>query len=245
LNRIVKTSIGHRKARTLVLLFILVHLAFVTGCQTAAQRKANWLQAEREVLKQRDKVCYQDIKYKYQKEKDVLHYMEPWLDTDTDYGATKGFFDGGGKIPTDYEVKIIVGIYNDIAHCRAQMIEGVQRIDPNMVPVYIQSYRASDLSMNELIERKISWNEAYERKLAVDSETDQKIRAEILRLEKEVELNNTAELANQRMESQAGSASILKSQQNALEDKLRQQQVMKPVTTNCVNRNGNMVCTSF
>lgn len=228
----------------LVVWIMLVNLVLVAGCQTAAQRKADWLQAEREIIKQRDKVCYQDIKSKYQKEKDVLNFMEPWLDTDTDYGATKGFFDGGGKIPTDYEVKIVIGIYNDIAHCRAQLIEGVQRIEPNMVPIYVQSYRAADLSMNELIERKISWNEAYEKKLVLDSETDQKIRAEILRLEKEAELYNAAELANQRMDSQAGSASILKSQQNALEDKLRQQQLMKPITTNCINRNGNMICTS-
>jgi hypothetical protein len=243
---ILRISIDGFKRCFACLLLVILTLALFTGCQTAAQRKVEWLQTEHEVLKQRDRVCYQNIKYKHEKDKDVLNYMEPWLDSDTANGFNKGFFDGGGKIPTDYEVKIIIGIYNDIANCRAQMIEGVKRIDPGMVPIYVLSYRASDLSMAELIERKISWKEAYERKLALDNDTDQKIRAELSRLERELELSQSTELANQRADAQSGSSSILQSQQDALDNRLRKQQLInKPVTTTCVNRDGNIVCHTF
>lgn len=237
----------HFFKRWFALLWLLIlTLPFLTGCQASIQRQEAWLQAEHEVLKQRDKICYQNIKQKHAKDKDVLQYMEPWLNIDNEDRIDKGFFDGGGKIPTDYEVKIIVGIYNDISNCRAQMIEGVQRIDPNMVPIYVSSYRADDLSMAELIDRKISWQEASDRKLALDNDTEKKIRAELLRLEQESELSRSAEMANKRVDSQSGTTSILQSQQNALDDRLRkQQQLNRPVTTNCVNRNGNVVCHSF
>lgn len=227
------------------LLLIILTLILFTGCQSAAQRKAAWSQTEAEVLKQKDSVCYQNIKYKYEKDKDVLSYMEPWLDTDAD-NASKGFFDGAGKIPTDYEVKIIIGIYNDIANCRAQLIEGLTRIAPNMVPIYVQAYRASDLNIAELIEHKISWREARERKLALDNETEQKIRSELSRIERELEMSHSTELTNQRVDVQSGSSSVLRSQQDALDDRLQKQQLMnKPVTTTCVNRDGNIVCRTF
>ena len=243
---ILRNAIDGFRGFLMFLFFIILTSVLFTGCQTTAQRKAAWLQAEGEAIKQRDRVCYQNIKYKHEKDKNVLHYMEPWLDSDSANGFNKGFFDGGDKIPTDYEVKIIVGIYNDIANCRAQMIESVTRIDPNMVPIYVQSYRASDLTMAELIERKISWREAKERKLALDNETEQKIRSELSRLERELEMSHSAELANQRVDAQSGSSSVLRSQQDALDDRLQKQQLMnKPVTTTCVNRDGNIVCRTF
>lgn len=241
-----KITIYYFKRWFVGLLLIILTLALLTGCQTTAQRKAAWSQTEHEVLKQRDRVCYQNIKQKHEKDKGVLNYMEPWLNFEKDDGVNKDFFDGGGKIPTDYEVKIIVGIYNDITNCRAQMIEGVKRIDPNMVPIYVSSYRADDLSMAELIDRKISWQEASDRKMALDNDTEQKIRAELLRLEQESEMSLSSDLANKRIDSQSGTTSILQSQQNASDDRLRKQQMInKPVTTNCVNRNGNIVCHSF
>lgn len=231
--------------RSLMLITVFISL-LLSGCQTAAQRKMDWLQAEHEVLKQRDKICYQNIKQKYAQDKDVLNYMEPWLNIDQDNSINKGFFDGGGKIPKDYEVKIIVGIYNDISNCRAQMIEGVKRIDPNMVPIYVSSYRADDLSMAELIDRKISWQEASDRKIALENDTEQKIRAELWRLEQEAEMSRSAELANKRSDAQSGTTSIVQSQQDALDDRLRKQQMInKPITTHCVNRDGNMVCHSY
>jgi hypothetical protein len=243
---ILKNAIDGFRGLLVFLFFIILTSVLFTGCQTTAQRKAAWLQAEGEALKQRDRVCYQNIKYKHEKDKDVLHYMEPWLDSDAANGFNKGFFDGGDKIPTDYEVKIIVGIYNDIANCRVQMIESVTRIDPNMVPIYVQSYRASDLTMAQLIERKISWREAYESKLALDDETDRKIRAEILRLEQEFEMSQSAELANQRTDAQSGSASLVQSQQKAVDDRLRQQQLEnKPLTTNGLNTTGNIIYRTF
>jgi hypothetical protein len=126
------------------------------------------------------------------------------------------------------------------------MIESVTRIDPNMVPIYVQSYRASDLTMAQLIERKISWREAYESKLALDDETDRKIRAEILRLEQEFEMSQSAELANQRTDAQSGSASLVQSQQKAVDDRLRQQQLEnKPLTTNGLNTTGNIIYRTF
>lgn len=241
-----KIAIDDFKQRLSSVLITVLILCLLLGCQTAAQRKMEWLQAEHEVLKQRDKICYQNIKQKHAQDKDVLTYMEPWLNIDQGDSMNKGFFDGRGKIPTDYEVKIIVGIYNDISNCRAQMIEGVKRIDPNMVPIYVSSYRADDLSMAELIERKISWQEAFDRKIALENDTEQKIRAELWRLEQEAEMSRSAELANKRSDAQSGTTTILQSQQNALDDRLRKQQMInKPVTTQCVNRNGNMVCHSY
>jgi hypothetical protein len=219
------------------LLLIILTLILFTGCQTAEQRKEDLLQTEATLLKQRDKFCYQNIKSKYEKDKDVLSYMEPWLDSDT-ADDTKGFFDGGDKIPTDYEVKIIIGIYNDVAYCRAQLIEGLTRIAPNMVPIYVQAYRASDLNIAELIEHKISWGEARERKLSLDNETERKIREEALRLEKDFEMSRYNDPANRRSDAQSESASLLlQSQQKVLENQQRQQQLLN---TNDLHRTGSM-----
>lgn len=234
-----KNAIDGFNVLFLFLFFIMLTPVVFTGCQTAAQRKAALLQAEDEALKQRDRICYQNIKQKHEKDKDVLSYMDPWLDPDAanDY---QGFFDGGNKIPTDYEVKIIIGIYNDIAHCRAEMIEGLKRINPGMVPIYVQSYRASDLNMTELIERKIGWKEARERKIALDNETDQRIRAELSRLEQNLETFRYDDPANRRADAQSDSASALikNKQQEALSEQLRNQRLMQnqPV---CV-QTGNM-----
>lgn len=209
------------------LFFIILASVLFMGCQTAAQRKEAWLQAEVEALKQRDRICYQNIKYKHEKDKDILNYMEPLLDSDT-ANDSKGFFDGGDKIPTDYEVKIIIGIYNDTANCRAEMIEGLTRIAPNMVPIYVQSYRASYLNIAELVDRKISWGEAKERKIALDNEKERKIREEASRLEKELEMSHYDEPANRRAGAQADSASVLiqNKQQEALAEQMRNQRLI-------------------
>lgn len=229
-----KITIDSSGTLFLFLFFIVLAAVMFTGCQNAAQRKVKWLQAEEETLKQRDRICYQNIKYKHEKDKDVLSYMEPWMDSDTTKGS-EGFFNGGNKIPTDYEVKIIIGIYNDIAHCRAEMIEGLSRINPDMVPIYVQSYRASDLNMAELIDRKISWREAQERKLALDNETDQRIRAELSRLEKELETFRHDDPANRRADAKSDSAAVLiqSKQQEALAEQMRNQRLIdhQPICT--------------
>jgi hypothetical protein len=208
------------------LFFITLFFALFTGCQTATQRKEAWLQTEAEILKQRDNACYQNIKHKHEKDKDVLSYMDPWLDSDAD--NVKGFFNGGDKIPTDYEVKIIIGIYNDIAHCRAELIQGLERINSSMVPIYVQAYRASDLTISELIGRKISWKEAQERKLALDNETERQIRAEVSRLEKDSEMLYYADPANQQAAIQTDSAalSIRSQKEQALTEQLVNQRMM-------------------
>lgn len=205
---------------------IILHFALFTGCQTAAQRKEAWLQTEAEILKQRDKACYQNIKHRYEKNKDVLSYMDPWLDSDTN--NVKGFFNGGDKIPTDHEVKIIIGIYNDIAHCRAELIQSLERINSSMVPIYVQAYRASDLTIAELIGRKISWAEAQERKFALDSETERQIRAEVSRLEKDSEMLYYADTAKQQAAAQTDSAalSIRSQKEQALTERLVNQRMM-------------------
>jgi inorganic triphosphatase YgiF len=218
-----------------VFLFLIIIVpVFFTACQSAAQRKVEWLQAEEAALKQRDRVCYKNIKTRYEKDRDILSYMEPWMDSDTSNGS-KGYFDGGNKIPTDYEVKIIIGIYNDIAHCRAEMIEGLTRINPDMVPIYVQSYRASDLNMTELIERKISWREAQEKKLALDQETDKRIRDEMSRLQKELETIRYDDPANRRADVKSDSAAALiqSKQQEALSEQIRNQRLIDrpPVCT--------------
>lgn len=233
--RILKIVVNEFREMFAFSISITLALILITGCQTAAIKKAMWIRSNMQAMNQRVKACHENVADKpaYQSLFSRLPFptnITPMHMADT-------------SKPTKEDVKNIIAFYNEDAQCRKQSIEGLSGIVPSMVPIIVDTYRAYDLVTADLIERKISWGEANKRRADVYSDAMKNMRAEESRVKEELKMSHSAEIANRQAALNAVGNSLQEwgKQQQAQAARMQNQQQL----TNCVVIGNTVQCTTF
>lgn len=222
---------------------IILVLILITGCQTAAIKKARWIYSNMREATQRVKICTEYIENKPVYQSLFNRLPRPKNITPMHMADTSK--------PTKEDVKNIIAVYNEDAQCRKQSIEDMSRIVPSTVPILVDGYRANDLVTAELIERKISWGEANKRRSDIYSDVQAKFRAEGSRVEEELKMSHSAEIANRQAALNAVGNSLQEwgKQQQAQADRMQNQQLIdnlnRPRSTNCQIIGNTVQCTTY
>lgn len=240
--RILKIVVNEFRGTLAFSISIILALILITGCQTAAIKKAKWIHSNMQASTQQNKACIDNVTNNPAYGNLFSHLPRPKDITPMHMADTSR--------PTKEDVKNIIAIYNEDSQCRKEAIEDVSRIVPSLVPILVDAYRAYDLVTADLIERKISWGEANKRRSDVHSEAMKNLRAGMSRVVEELKMAHSAEISNRRavINATADSLNEWGKQQQALADRAQKQQLIdslnRPRSTNCQTI-GNMVqCTT-
>lgn len=222
---------------------IILVLILITGCQTAAIKKARWIHSNMKAWNQGIKTCHENVENKPAYQSLFSRSPRPKNITPMHMADT--------SIPTKEDVKNIIAVYNEDAQCRKQAIEGLSGIVPSLVPITVDAYRTADLVTADLIERKITWGEANKRKSAIQSDFQAKWQAEESRIKKELKMVHRAEIENRQAALHAVGNSLQEwgKQQQAQAERMQNQQLIddlnRPRSTNCQIIGNTVQCTTF
>lgn len=232
---IFKTVIKEFSGMFALSISIILTLILITGCQTAAIKKAMWMHSNLKASNERVKVCLEQIENKSAYQSLFSRLPRPKNITPMHMAETSK--------PTKEDVKNIIAVYNEDAQCRKQYIEELSGIVATTVPIVVDAYRAYDLVTADLIERKISWGEANKRRSDIHSDATKNLRVEMSRLKEEFKMAHKAEIANRQAALHAVGDSLQEwgKQQQAQAARMQNQQQL----TNCVVIGNTVQCTTF
>lgn len=210
---------------------IILVLILITGCQTAAIKKAMWIRSNMNELNQRVNACHENVANKPAYQSLVSRLPSSKNITPMHMADTSK--------PNKEDVKNIIAFYNEDAQCRKQSIEGLSGIMPSMVPIIVNAFRGYDLVTADLIERKISWGEANKRRSDIYNDTMNNLRAEQSRVKEELKMSHSAEIANRQ--------AALHAVGNSLQEWSKQQQAQadRMQITNCTVIGNTVQCTTY
>jgi hypothetical protein len=142
---------------------------------------------------------------------------------------------------TEDEIPVIITIHNEMASCREQLIETAMPVLPGIIPIFV--YHESDITVVDLMEKKITWGDYNKQKVRLRDDTMEKARLALTQLQRDLEASHNAEILQRQVALAALSDWAV--QQQALAQ--RQQLINslnRPVVTSCSSAGAFVRCVS-
>ncbi len=137
---------------------------------------------------------------------------------------------------TDEEVQAIYATHPRLNECRRTTLESYARTTPSIVPIFTDALNRGELSLIDLIQRKITWGEYVTSTKEHMAELSSRLSAEFQQIGANLLQSHQAELANRQAAA------------NAMMQYYQTQQLInavnRPVVTNCQGFGSMVNCVS-
>lgn len=216
---------------------ILLPLALLAGCATAAQRQAETIKTTIAATQQQANACFDAVNSdpayaEIGRHVPLNNVRQASLTQQTDKSYV-----------TPHEVDLLSARRERLLPCRKALIDGFM-VAPPIGVVWMDYYAKADANLLELAKRSVTWGDYVTRQKTLVDETQPRLVAAGQKLDAGLRAEHQQEMQQRAAAAQAFSNAMYQQQL------LNQNQQMinnmnRPVMTNC-NRFGNSVnCTSY
>ena len=212
-------------------LAVILVVPWLGSCSTGAQRQAQLIGGGIQAAKAESAACLQPINSDPTFEALTKHMPLEDINRATLLQMTDS------TKATNHEVNLLSERHSRIQSCRKIFLEGLAKVAPSLVAVWVEEYAKADQNLVDLARQNVTWGEYIARTKNILAELQTKYVAALQKIQTNLEASHQQELAQR----QAAANAMLQYYQN--------QQLLnaisRPVTTNC-NRFGSMVnCTTY